>query len=349
VKRRRAGILGALLGLAATGVAAGVAAERYVLRNSRRGDDPYTAEPFGELPFDKRFSIKAPDGVDVYVELVDGSAGAPDDLTVVFVHGFCLDMGTFHFQRRHFAGRYRSVFYDQPGHGRSGRLPRGEYTLEVLGATLRAVINATAPTGRVVLVGHSMGGMTIMAMAEQTPEFFAERVAGVALISTSAGRGEQVRMALPDLVARFREPLGPVIRNAGRLTTSVADRARRASTDLAWLLTRRYGFASAYPSRSVVSYVERMNSTTSTEVIARYLRTLYTHARVLALAALRDVPVLLVCGDRDYLTPVAQTRAIARILPDARLVVVPQAGHVALLEHPDAVNTVIGEFLADLA
>ena len=38
-----------------------------------------------------------------------------------------------------------------------------------------------------MLVGHSMGGMTIMALAEQRPELFAERVAGVALISTSAG------------------------------------------------------------------------------------------------------------------------------------------------------------------
>jgi pimeloyl-ACP methyl ester carboxylesterase len=128
----------------------------------------------------------------------------------------------------------------------------------------------------------------------------------------------------------------------------VVDRARTASTDLAWLLTRRYGFGTQRPSPALVSYVERMNSTTSTEVIARYLRTLYTHARVLALAALRDVPVLLICGDRDYLTPVAQTRAIARVLPDARLLVVPDAGHVALLEHPDTVDTALDEFLAEL-
>ena len=77
-------------------------------------------------------------------------------------------MGTFHFQRQMLAARgdYRIVAYDQPGHGRSGRLETGEYDLAVLGRTLRQVIDRTAPDGPLVLVGHSMGGMTIMAFAE---------------------------------------------------------------------------------------------------------------------------------------------------------------------------------------
>ncbi len=95
----------------------------------------------------------------------------PRKPTVVFVHGFCLDMGTFHFQREALGARgdYRMVFYDQPGHGRSGKLETGEYELPALGETLRAVLDQTVPDGPVVLVGHSMGGMTIMAFAEHLP------------------------------------------------------------------------------------------------------------------------------------------------------------------------------------
>jgi pimeloyl-ACP methyl ester carboxylesterase len=265
-------------------------------------------------------------------------------VTLLFVHGFCLDMGTFHFQRRAFQGAHRVVLYDQPGHGKSGRLSKGEYTLDSLGAGLKAVIEACAPTGRIVLVGHSMGGMTIMAMAEQDPALFESRIEGVVLISTSAGKLDEVNFGLPDVVARFRRPLLPVIGLAGPITASVVDRARRASTDLAWLLTRRYGFGTARPSPALVSYVEKMNSTTSTEVIARYLRTIYSHARLLVLGPLKDVPVLIVCGDTDMLTPLAHSYEIAAVLPDSEVVVVAGGGHVALLEYADEVDAALARF-----
>jgi pimeloyl-ACP methyl ester carboxylesterase len=335
--------------VAAAGVTAGVAAERYVVRRSRRTDDPCADEPFGRLPCDEALTVTTADGIDLHVEVIDGDAGAPDDLTLVFVHGFCLDMGTFHYQRKEFAGRYRTVLYDQPGHGKSGRLHQGEYTLDALGHALGAVLDKTAPAGRVVLVGHSMGGMAVMALAEQAPELFEQRVAGVVLISTSAGNLDQVNFGLPEVVARFRHPLMPLVRNAGKITVAVVDRARTASTDLAWLLTRRYGFGTARPSPTLVSYVERMNSTTSTEVIARYMRTLYAHARLLALAALRSVPVLVICGDVDVLTPLAHSEEICTALPNAEMVVVEGGGHVVLLEHADEVNEALAAFLERVA
>jgi pimeloyl-ACP methyl ester carboxylesterase len=344
MKAKRVGLIGSIVGLAAAGIAAGVATERYLVRRQRRGEDELADEPLGELPFDEERTVRSPDGVDLHVEIVDGEA----DPTLVFVHGYCLDMGTFHFQRREFAGRYRTVFYDQPGHGRSGKLAQGEYTIEALGAALKRIIDATAPVGRLVLIGHSMGGMTVMALAEQAPRLFEDRVAGIVLISTSAGKLDEVNFGLPELVARFRRPLLPVIRTGGQITASVVDRARKASTDLAWLLTRRYGFGPQRPSPALVSYVERMNSGTPTDTIARYLRTLYAHSRLMVLTPLASVPVLIVCGDHDQLTPLEHSREIAGVLPEAELVVVEDGGHVALLEHADTVNAAIDDFLRKL-
>jgi pimeloyl-ACP methyl ester carboxylesterase len=326
-------------------VAAGVAANRYAKkRRIRLGGDPYADEPVGALEFDEQFGVTTADGVNLYVEVVDG----PTPPTLLYVHGFCLDMGTFHFQRREFEGTYRQVLYDQPGHGRSGRLPTGEYTLDALGAGLRAVLEKAAPQGPVVLIGHSMGGMTIMALAEQAPELFKERVAGVVFVSTSAGRLNEATFGLPEVVSRFNKPLLPVVRGAGRLTTAMADRARRASRELARLLTQRYGFGTAHPSRALVGYVETMNSATSTEVIARYVNTLYTHARLSALAVLRTVPVQVICGDADLLTPLVYSQEIVAELPDAELVVIERGGHVALLELADEVNDAIRSFLGRL-
>jgi pimeloyl-ACP methyl ester carboxylesterase len=357
---RGAGFVGAVVGVAAAGVAAGVAAERLVLRRRRPPEsiDPHLDERFGQLPYDESLAVTTDDGIELYVEIVERADGidldfglAPDnDPTLVFVHGFCLDMGTFHFQRTALSrrGDYRMVFYDQPGHGRSGKLKQGEYTLEALGSGLKRVIDETVPDGPIVLIGHSMGGMTIMSLAELYPDLFGERVKGVVLISTSAGKMDEVNLGMPDFVARFTKPLMPIIINGGKLTSGAVDNIRRASTDLAWLLTRRYGFGTAKPSAALVSYVEQMNSRTGTEVVARYLRTIYTHARYPALEALKRTKALVICGDDDKLTPTDHSAEICRILPDARFVGVPGAGHVALLECPDIVNAALVDFLEQI-
>jgi pimeloyl-ACP methyl ester carboxylesterase len=365
--RRRFGVVGAALGVAAAGVAIGVAAERAIVWRAHRGNpDPFASEPFGQLSYDESLTITAPDGTDVYAEIVEPSdgialdeaafasmvagGGSAPEPTLVFVHGFCLEMGTFHFQRKELTrnGDWQAVYYDQPGHGRSGSLSTGEYALAALGDALKAVIEETVPQGRVVLVGHSMGGMTVMAFAERYPDFFAERIAGVALVASSAGRLEASALAVPELISRVGRPLLPLVNGATRLTGGVIDRARRASSDLAWLLTRRYGFGGPDPSPSLVSYVEKMNSQTPTETVARYLRTLYRHAGYPGLEALRDKPVLLVCGDRDPITPVAESEEMKQRLPDAELVVVPNSGHMVLMEHADEVNEALLEFLEKL-
>lgn len=347
-RRSRAGLIGTLVGAAAAGVAAGVAAERLILQRKHRvvERDPYKDEPFGEMAADFYRTITTDEGITLHAE-IDGDARAP--LTVVFVHGFCLDMGTFHFQRQALRAvkGVRVVSYDQPGHGRSGRLERGEYTLELLGSTLRQVIEETAPTGRIVLVGHSMGGMAIMALADSNPELFKPdgRIAGVVLISTSAGQLGDLTFGLPQVLVRFRKPLLPLVSGAGWVTAGMLDRAREASSDLARLLTRRYGFGSEKVSPTLVSYVERMNSATRTESVARYLRALYTHDKTIALGALTDIPVLVICGEEDLLTPVEHSRAICAVLPDAEIVVVPEAGHVVLLERHEAVDAVLLPFV----
>ena len=94
------------------------------------------------------------------------------------MHGFCLDMGTFHFQRRAWPTVASTGWSSttSPATAGPGRLETGEYDARrCRRAALRAVLDATVPKGRVVLVGHSMGGMAIMAFADRWPELFEPR------------------------------------------------------------------------------------------------------------------------------------------------------------------------------
>jgi pimeloyl-ACP methyl ester carboxylesterase len=354
LSRRRAkqvGIAGAAVGVVAAGLATVFAVERSLVRKSLNAPgDPHAEEPFEEQPFDEQLTVTAADGTDLHVEVVEASRPGRKP-TVVFVHGLALDMGTFYFQRQALAsqGDHRLVFYDQPGHGRSSKLKSGNYDIAALGKSLAAVLDATVPDGHIILVGHSMGGMTIMAFAEQYPEWFGERVTGVVLMSTSAGLVDKTKLGIPTLVARASAPFFPLWGRAAHLGGGTIDRARLASSDLAWLLTRRYGFGDARPSPSLVTFVESMNSKTSVETLTKYLRTLYDHDRAPALSALLGVPVLVIVGTKDYLTPVVHSEEILKHLPEAELVKIENSGHVVMLEKADEVNAVLIPFLEKIS
>jgi pimeloyl-ACP methyl ester carboxylesterase len=352
--RRRAkqvSIIGAAVGVAAAGLATALAVERALIRRSINAPgDPYVEEPFGDQPFDEELTVTAADGTHLHVEIIEPKV-ATTKPTIVFVHGFALDMGTFYFQRQALAerGDHRLVFYDQPGHGRSSKLKSGDYDIAALGKSLAAVLNATVPDGHIILVGHSMGGMTIMAFAEQYPEWFGKRVTGVVLMSTSAGLIDKTKLGIPTLVARASAPFFPLWNGAARLGGGAIDKARVASSDLAWLLTRRYGFGDSKPSPSLVTFVESMNSKTSVETLTKYLHTLYTHNRFPALSVLSGVPVLVLVGAKDYLTPLTHSEEILRHLPDAELVKIDNSGHVVMLEKADEVNAALIPFLEKIS
>jgi pimeloyl-ACP methyl ester carboxylesterase len=354
-RAKQVGIAGAIVGVAAAGLATAFAIERTLVRRSVNAPgDPHAGDVFGDQPFDSELTVTAADGTDLHVEIVEPkhppttSATKP---TIVFVHGFALDMGTFYFQRKALAeqGEHRLVFYDQPGHGRSGRLESGNYDIAALGKSLAAVLDETVPDGHIILVGHSMGGMTIMAFAEQYPEWFGNRVTGVVLMSTSAGLIDKSKIGIPTLVARASAPFFPLWGMSARYGGGAIDRARIVSSDLAWLLTRRYGFGDSRPSPSLVTFVEQMNSRTSVETLTKYLHTLYTHNRFPALSALKGVPVLVLVGTKDYLTPVTHSEEILRHLPDAELVKIDNSGHVVMLEKADEVNAALLPFLEKIS
>jgi pimeloyl-ACP methyl ester carboxylesterase len=108
--------------------------------------------------------------------------------------------------------------------------------------------------------------------------------------------------------------------------------------DLAWVLTKRLSFASADVDPAVVAYCTTMISATPVDVVADFYPTLIAHDGRMGLRTLRSCPVLVIGADSDAMTPLAHSQAIARELPQARLIVAENSGHLLMLERPDVVN-----------
>ncbi|MBR7677373.1 alpha/beta fold hydrolase [Streptomyces daliensis] len=280
-----------------------------------------------------------------------GRAGAraPQRPTVVFSHGYCLNQDVWHFQRAALRGAVRAVYWDQRSHGRSGRAPVGEpVSIDQLGRDLKAVLDAAVPEGPIVLVGHSMGGMTVMALADQYPEFVAERVVGAAFVGTSAGGLSEVSygLPLPALGVKAVRRVVPGVLKALVAQTELVERGRRAAADLFAGLVKRYSFGSARDiDPGVARFAERLIESVPIDVVAEFYPAFEAHEKTAALAAFDGRPALVLAGDRDLLTPHAHSEAIAAALPAAELVILERTGHLAMLERPETVNEHVAELL----
>jgi pimeloyl-ACP methyl ester carboxylesterase len=332
--RRGMEIAGLAMGALAAGAAAGVAAERFAVRRALGRDDPMRDEPFGTLR-----GAPYPDGVALHVEIDEPrtAAGMAAPVTVVLSHGYALNLDSWHFQRRDLREIARVVVWDQRSHGRSGRSTMAHATLEQTGRDLGVVLDEVAPDGQLVLIGHSMGGMSIMSLAEQRPELFRDRVIGVGLLATSAAGITDLPLGLRGLPGRLVGRVLPGVVSALGRRVAFVERSRVLGRDLGFALTRRYSFASDVPP-SYVEWTSEMLSATPIDVVADFFPDFDKHDRLAALSALHDVETLVMVGRQDRVTPLSHSEAIADELPRAHLVVLEDCGHMLLLEHHDLVT-----------
>jgi pimeloyl-ACP methyl ester carboxylesterase len=356
-----AGIATGVLGAAALG---GVTAQRMSVRRYQSAQaaltDPNQEDGYGLLKADRTYSVDADDGVALHVEEV-GPVTAP--ITVIFSHGWTLRCGSWHYQRLGLAGpglgdppseaendsngqaslTARLVFYDLRSHGKSTRAPEDHSTMDDLAADLRSMIAISAPVGPVVLIGHSMGAMAILKLAANDPGLFADRIAGIGLICTGATYLKASE--LNRLLTTGGNPLVRAITNVAARYPGVFERGRASGRDAVWLLTRSLGFARKDVPGAMVDYLDEMISGTPVDVIAEFIPALFSHDESAAVPALAGIPTVIIAGDKDRLTPLDRSQAIADVLPDAEFAVAVGSGHMAMMEDPTLTNDALRRML----
>lgn len=341
--RRLTSVAGLAAGAAAAGAGAALAAQKIAVGRIRLRPDPAADEPLGQLR-GSPLTVLANDGVALHAEI-----SGPDDapVTIIFCHGYTLSQDVWHYQRAGLAGAGRLVFWDHRSHGRSGRSEPGQVSIDQLGADLYTVLMATAPgDAPAVLVGHSMGGMTIMALADQHPGLFGTKVIGAALIATAASGVDPVAWLPAPLRPPARQAAPLVMRAVPGRPAALIERARQAAGDLAFLGTRFMAFGDPRTSPSVVDFLERIIRATPVEVVAEFYLSLLGHDKLDALSVLARVPVLVLTGDRDRVVPPQRSDQLAAAIGGAELISVPGAGHAVILECPQQVNDAIAGLVA---
>jgi pimeloyl-ACP methyl ester carboxylesterase len=341
------GLVASVAALAAGGIAMGMELERRIVAKRIGRNSQADLEEFFSLRSDGP-DVITPDGVVLHTEVDEGPV---DEFTLVFVHGYGLNLDCWHFQRLHFRGQLRQVFYDQRSHGRSGRSEAELCRIPQLGEDLYQVLQEVVGDTPVVLIGHSMGGMAIMRLAQSRPDLFGSQVLGVALFCTSAGdiaNHSPIRGIPGRTFHRIAEPL---MAGLNRIPELVAQ-GRRAGSDLGYVVTRRLAFGPDVPP-SYVDFASEMLAEIPLEVVADYYPAFDDLDEFRALEIVSSVPTVVVGGENDVITPIEHTARIIDLLPKAEAIRVENCGHLGMIEKHEIFNDALDRLLervrADLA
>jgi pimeloyl-ACP methyl ester carboxylesterase len=199
----------------------------------------------------------------------------------------------------------------------------GDITRHDAMAALAAAVLADAPFERFALAGLSMGGIVAMNMLARAPE----RIAGLALLDTNHLAETPERQALRQpQIARAREHLATVLVDE---------------------MKPHYFGPAQTGNRSLLDLVLRMGLELGAEVFERQSLALKERPDASGALSRYRSPVLLLCGEHDRLCPPERHRDMARLVPQAKLVIVPDSGHLSTLEAPDAVTAALRDWLAE--
>ena len=295
-------------------------------------------------------AVTTTDGVRLNVETV-GPEDAP--VTVLLVHGWTCSTRSWHNQVEdlpRILGQdgVRVVTYDHRGHGRSEAGAVGSQRIEQLADDLATVLDTVVGDGPVVYAGHSMGGMTLMALADERPELFGSRIAAAALVSTTCGQASSGAFGLPNRLDPAAAVVAPRAMNL--VGARIERRAQRAGISPQRILRSRraLGVAAARLQRPALRQVVFGKKVDPAEVdlfledlavvpgpsYGGFFEAILQHDRGHALKVLDQLPVEIMHGTRDRLLPPRHANRMAAELPSARLWMYPGAGHMLMQERP---------------
>jgi 3-oxoadipate enol-lactonase len=255
------------------------------------------------------------------IELAYADAGSGP--AVVFLHGFPFDRSMWSGQVKRLSASFRVIAPDLRGHGET-TVTRGPSTMEEMAEDVVSLLDELN-VPRAVICGLSMGGYVALALYRAHPS----RVRALVLADTRAKADtEEARRTREENAQRaLAEGMGPIVDSM--LPKLLSERTREGE-------------------RETVARVRRMMLGLKPEGAAAALRGMALRRDQTDLLASIDVPVLVVVGSEDAVTPPSDAEAMHALIEGSRLRVIEGAGHVSNVEKPEEFDRALAEFLESL-
>ncbi|MGH8724026.1 MAG: 3-oxoadipate enol-lactonase [Burkholderiales bacterium] len=253
-------------------------------------------------------------GIETHYE-VHGSEGAP---WLTFSHSLACSVRMWDGQVAEFKDRWHILVYDTRGHGAS-EAPKGPYSLDMLAEDLSQLLQHLG-IKRTHYVGLSMGGMIGQTLVLKDPAIF-DRV-----VLADTGHAQT-----PETLKQWEE----------RVKTAES----RGMEPLVQGTIERW-FTKDFRDKPVVKTIADLIRSTP---VPGYVGCCQAIAKLSTTARLKEIkrPVLAIAGEQDAAAP--GTRFIGENVPGAKLVLIPQAAHIANIEQAEAFNRALREFLSSPA
>lgn len=277
-------------------------------------------------------------GSGLYVEM-HGPEGGP---VILFTHGWGLDCTVWSYAKADLAGRFWLVLWDLPGLGRSKPATDDGVSLESFATDLAGLVQALERP--VVLVGHSIGGMTIQTLLRDHLSV-ANRLAGVILLNTTYTDPLKTMLLGKALERSRRIVLEPLMGLAIQLQPVVWIAQWQSYLSGAAHLAHRIGFG-RYVTRSQLDHSALLATRNPPGVQARGNLAMFRWDAMGAVAGL-SAPLLVIAGGEDLVTKPEASRVLAG-MGGGRLEIVEGANHMGFLERPDIYNQLIADFATDV-
>jgi pimeloyl-ACP methyl ester carboxylesterase len=274
-------------------------------------------------------------GAELYVETCGREGAAP----IIFTHGWGMDSTFWFYARRDLSDRFRLILWDLPGMGRSRPGAPDRVNLVAFAEDLAGLLKTCGQPA--VLVGHSIGGMTIQTLLRDHPHL-ASRIAGVVLLNTTHTNPLET-MVLSRLLLALQKPiLEPATRLMIPLQPLVWLSKWQSYLSGATHLALRMGFGK-FVTRSQLEHVALLSARNPPANEARGNLSMFHWDAGEAARRLHSPPVLVVGGDLDIVTKLEASRRIAAD-HEGELQVVEGVNHMGPMERADLYNELIATF-----
>lgn len=285
---------------------------------------------------------RADDGIQLYWR----SMGPADAPVVVCCNGVGVSTFFWKYVAAHYKTAFHVILWDYRGHGLSGvpaHPDHADLSIQRNAQDLATVLDTIGvrtgfPIGPVILMGHSMGCQVILEFAHQYPD----RVAALIPMFGTFARPLDTFMDSP-----FSRPMFNFVRRLASLTGKAGTRILRPlyASPLAFSVGRRTGMVDRYYAerRDIDMYMEHLNHI-DPRIFLRMVELMADHDLTDFLPQIK-VPTLVIAGERDLFTPLHRSQKMAALIPGAELIVLPEASHAAIVEHPETINRRVDRFL----